>query len=182
MRKTINHWLGSIQCLLAGAISYLPVGRLRIHLLRLIGADIGRGTAIAHGLQMRVAHRVSIGRDVFVSEGVLLDGRGGLQIGASTSIGSDVQIWTAQHDWKSLDFIYASASVKIGHHVWIGPRVIVLPGVEVADGCVLAAGAVVTKSTDAYGLYAGVPARRIGERPSPMQYEQKASRAKMLFW
>jgi maltose O-acetyltransferase len=45
--------------------------------------------------------------------------------------------------------------------VWMGARVTVLPGVTVGDGCVIAAGAVVTKDCEPGGVYAGLPARRI---------------------
>jgi phosphonate metabolism protein (transferase hexapeptide repeat family) len=54
--------------------------------------------------------------------------------------------------------------VIIGHDVWIGHRVIVLPGVSVGDGAVLAAGAVVTRDVAPYTIVGGVPARLIRER------------------
>jgi acetyltransferase-like isoleucine patch superfamily enzyme len=54
--------------------------------------------------------------------------------------------------------------IIIRDDVWLGARVTVLDGVTVARGCVLAAGAVVTRSTEEYGVYAGVPARLIGHR------------------
>jgi phosphonate metabolism protein (transferase hexapeptide repeat family) len=52
----------------------------------------------------------------------------------------------------------------IGNDVWIGHGVIVLPGVTVGDGAVLAAGAVVTKDVEPYTIVGGVPARLIRER------------------
>ena len=54
--------------------------------------------------------------------------------------------------------------VSIGNDVWIGHAVIVLPGVTVGDGAVLAAGAVVTKDVAPYSIVGGVPARQIRER------------------
>ncbi len=56
------------------------------------------------------------------------------------------------------------ARVRIGNDVWIGHAVIVLPGVTVGDGAVLAAGAVVTKDVAPYTIVGGVPARQIRER------------------
>ncbi|MDP2228898.1 MAG: DapH/DapD/GlmU-related protein, partial [Moraxellaceae bacterium] len=59
---------------------------------------------------------------------------------------------------------YALGAVTIQDDVWIGARAIILPGVLIGQGAVIAAGAVVTKSVPAYGVYAGVPAKAIGER------------------
>lgn len=52
----------------------------------------------------------------------------------------------------------------IGRDCWIGAHSIIKCGVKIADGCIIAAGAIVTKDTEPYGVYAGVPAKRIKER------------------
>jgi acetyltransferase-like isoleucine patch superfamily enzyme len=63
--------------------------------------------------------------------------------------------------------------IVIGHDVWFGARVIVLPGVHVADGCVVGAGSVVTRSLEEpYGIYAGNPARLIRHRFAPPVIER----------
>lgn len=62
--------------------------------------------------------------------------------------------------------------VVIGNDVWIGANVIILPGVHVGDGAVLAAGAVVTKNVDAYAIVGGVPAKVIRYRFSKEQIAQ----------
>lgn len=54
--------------------------------------------------------------------------------------------------------------VVIGHDVWIGHRVIVLPGVTIGNGAVLAAGAVASRDVEPYTVVGGVPARHIRER------------------
>ena len=69
--------------------------------------------------------------------------------------------------------------IVIGNDVWFGARVIVLPGVHVADGCVVGAGSVVTRSLDEpYGIYAGNPARLIHHRFPPAIVE----RLRRLAW
>ena len=55
-------------------------------------------------------------------------------------------------------------NVVIEKDVWIGANATILKGVVVAEGCVIGAGTVLTKSTEPYGIYAGVPRRRIAER------------------
>ena len=60
-----------------------------------------------------------------------------------------------------------SDRVRIGHDVWIGHAVTVLPGISVGNGAVLAAGAVVTRDVESYTVVGGVPARRIRHRFPP---------------
>ena len=52
----------------------------------------------------------------------------------------------------------------IGHDCWLGAHSIIMCGVNIADGCIIAAGAVVTKDTEPYCIYGGVPAKKIKER------------------
>lgn len=56
------------------------------------------------------------------------------------------------------------ADVVIGDDVWLGARVMVMPGVTIGDGAIIAAGAVVTKDIPAFAIAAGVPAKVVGER------------------
>jgi len=57
-----------------------------------------------------------------------------------------------------------SLPITIGNDVWIGRRVIILPGVVIGDGCVIGAGAVVTKSLPPYSVAVGNPARIVKNR------------------
>src|SRR5690606_30876855 len=81
-----------------------------------------------------------------------------------TALGFGVMILTSTHKigdetWRAgpIDRL----PVRIGAGCWIGSRAVILPGVCVAPGCIVAAGAVLTKNTRPNGIYAGVPARRI---------------------
>lgn len=62
--------------------------------------------------------------------------------------------------------------VIIKKDVWIGANVTILKGVTVEEGCVVGAGTVLTKDTKPYGIYAGVPGRRIAERFTKEEIEQ----------
>nr|WP_049962414.1 CatB-related O-acetyltransferase [Oribacterium sp. FC2011] len=61
------------------------------------------------------------------------------------------------------DLVY-KGDVEIGNDVWIGERVIILPGVKIGDGAAIAAGSIVTKDVMPYTLVGGVPAKRIKDR------------------
>ncbi len=56
------------------------------------------------------------------------------------------------------------ASIVLKKHVIVGTNSVIFPGVEIAEGCSIAACSMVNKSTAAWGIYAGVPAKRIKER------------------
>jgi acetyltransferase-like isoleucine patch superfamily enzyme len=56
--------------------------------------------------------------------------------------------------------------IRLGQDVWLGCNVVVLKGIEIGDGAIVAAGAVVTKSIGPREIWAGIPARKIGQRDS----------------
>ena len=62
--------------------------------------------------------------------------------------------------------------VIIERDVWIGANVTILKGVTIAEGCVIGSGTILTKSTEPYGVYAGVPGKRIAERFTTQEIEE----------
>ena len=85
-------------------------------------------------------------------------------------MGPEVLIYTSGHEHSRTDIpmikqgSFEEKRVIIGDDCWIGRRAIIMPGVEIAKGCIIGAGAVVTKNTQPYGIYGGVPAKRMKER------------------
>lgn len=85
-------------------------------------------------------------------------------IGDNCMMGANVTIYTTNHAFERTDIpmwkqgFQESRPVVIGNDVWIGGHVIILPGVHVGDGAILAAGAVVTKDVPPYAIVAGNPA------------------------
>jgi len=73
-------------------------------------------------------------------------------------------IYNSEHDISDENFKATSAPVTIEDYVFIGPRAIILPGVTVHKGAVVAAGAVVTKDIPEFMIVGGVPAKEIGQR------------------
>jgi acetyltransferase-like isoleucine patch superfamily enzyme len=109
--------------------------------------------------------KILVGIDAYpgYAGGCYITGRGGLEIGDYTQIAPNVIIVTANHDpYDSRKHI--CAPVKIGKYCWIGGGAKIMPGVELGDWTVVAAGAVVTKSfTEGYCILGGVPAGKIKE-------------------
>jgi acetyltransferase-like isoleucine patch superfamily enzyme len=113
---------------------------------------------------------VDIGEGSIVGHRAILDGRLGITIGKNVNISTGVWIWTVQHDHQDPYFRDVGGPVKIGDNAWISCRAILLPGVTIGEGAVVAAGAVVTQDVDEYTVVGGVPAKKIGERCRDIKY------------
>jgi len=143
---------------------FFPSHHVRRLLLRLGGAKIGRGSAIHMGCHFFSVKNLEIGQDSIIGQGAFLDGREALIIGNHTDVASEVLIYNSEHDINAEDFIAINAPVEVGDYVFIGPRAIILPGVKIGRGAVVAAGAVVTHDIPDFTIVGGVPAKTIGER------------------
>lgn len=152
------------------------VGKIPSHWVRMLfykyvfQMSIGDKVVIYAKCRFRYPCKISIGDGSIIGDDSWIDGRGGLQIGDDCNLSSEVRIWTAQHNVQSPDFSYEQKPVVIDNRAWISSNTVILPGIHVGEGAVIASGAVVTKNVEAYGIYAGVPAQRIGTRNSDIQY------------
>jgi maltose O-acetyltransferase len=113
---------------------------------------------------------VQIGDHSIINRDVILDGRMGLKIGSNVSISEGALLLTLEHDPNSLTFDNRGGAVTIGNRVFVGARAIILPGITLGEGAVVAAGAVVTHDVPPFTIVGGVPARPIGERRSDLIY------------
>ena len=131
----------------------------------------GKGVNVQMGCRFLNGRKVSIGARSVINFGSLLDGRKfTIEIGENVSIGPEASILTLGHDPQCPDFSDRGGEVKIGDRVWIGYRAIILPGVSVGEGAVVAAGAVVTRDVEPFTIVAGSPAKKIGERNRDLNY------------
>lgn len=166
-------------------------GRLRAALLRLRGATVGSKTwvgrdvvvsrarglllgersVLEEGVRILLVDRaaaLAVGSYAFVGAGCRFDLSARLEVGAHTLFGPGCFVTDHNHGIVASMRIdqqpCATRPVRIGADVWLGAGVIVLPGVEVGDGAVAAAGAVLTSSVLPGRIVGGVPAREIGRR------------------
>lgn len=101
-----------------------------------------------------------IGKNVFINSGCKVQDQGGIEIGDGTLIGHNVVLATLNHALapeRRGDLI--PRPIRIGKNVWIGSNAVILPGVTIGDGAVIAAGAAVTKDVPENSVAGGVPAR-----------------------
>lgn len=165
IRKYIISWMVSFEWISMTLLRFIPSRHLRIWILRLMGARIGKKVSIFASVKIRCPKKLSIGDGCSIGPGVLLDARSGLSIGNNVTLAQDSIIWTLHHDINSPLFQAKGASVRIDDYSWICSRAIVLPGANVSYGSVVATGAVLTKSIESkYSVMGGIPAKCIGVR------------------
>lgn len=145
----------------------------RVHLWSKHAMVIGKNFYI--GRDSLIECDAVIGDDVIFANRVALIGRydhNYQQIGVPVRRAS--QIRDPDYTWKGLDM-----KVVIGDDVWIGYGSIVLSGVTIGNGSIIAAGSVVTKDVAPYSIYAGSPARKIAER---FNSEEDSSRHAAIYY
>ncbi len=152
-------------------ITFVPILRFRLAWLRLAGAEVAADAAIFCGAQVLNPRGLRVGRRAAIGWRTFLDARGGIEMGDDVNVASDCHILTADHDVRSPEFEARFAPVQLGDYVSIGTRSLVLKGVTVGRGGVVAAGAVVNRDVPPSAIVAGVPAREIARRPTEFNYE-----------
>lgn len=128
---------------------------------------------ICWGAEIRCPGKLKIGKGSIIGDKALLDARNGITIGKNVNFSSNISIYTEQYDHRDPMFRCNSSdafSVNIGDRAWIGPNAIILHGVHIGEGAVVAAGSVVTKDVPPFTIVAGVPARKIGLRNKNLCY------------
>ncbi len=112
--------------------------------------------------------RIVIGDTVFIGANCEFNINEGITIGDNCLIASGCKFVDHDHGTNRNQLMHSQYGSRIrilvGEDVWLGCNVIVLKGVQIGTGAIVAAGAVVTKSIPEYEIWGGVPAKKIGER------------------
>lgn len=156
-------------------ISMIPSNHLRKWLYQGLGAECGKYSVFHFRTEIRSPYKLKIGKGSIVGDNALLDAHNYLTIGENVNMSSNVVIYTGHHDYRDPDFhsVRRPVSVTIGDRAWLGSNVMIMPGVTVGEGAVCCSGCVVTKDVEPYTVVAGIPAKKINDRPTDLRYEFK---------
>lgn len=160
----IDNYFLDLKVSLLWCLGRIPLHTFRRLIFTLAGVTLGSGSTIHVGARFYQPKNITIGIDTIIGDHATLDGRAKLTIGDHVDIASEVMIFNSQHDINHPEFEAIEAPVEIKDYVFIGPRAIILPGVTIGRGAVVAAGAVVTKNVDPSAVVGGVPAKLITQR------------------
>ncbi|NQU85766.1 MAG: acyltransferase [Mariniphaga sp.] len=154
----------------------IPSHKIRNFIYRhIFYVNFDKTTVIYNGAEFREPFSLKIGKGTYIGNNAILDARrGGIVIGKNVNLSNSVHLWTGQHDHNDPYFRSVEGRrgpINVNDRVWIGPRATVLHSVTIGEGAVIAAGAVVTKNVEPYSIYAGIPAKKIGERNRDLKYE-----------
>lgn len=143
--------------------------KVRCMVIKKLFKEFGKDSFLSTGVRVLYPKRIKIKNNVGIARDVTLDGRGYLSIDSDTILGFETVILTSTHVSKERNIPIRKQGmyykpVNIGKDVWIGARVMILPGITIGDGSIIAANSVVTKDIPEYSIYGGVPAKFIKKR------------------
>lgn len=161
--RLFNYWL-DFELMLLRWSGHIPSHLIRNAIYSLAGVKIGKGSTVHMWANFFDPKNITIGEDTIIGDHIFMDGREKINIGNHVDIASQVLIYNSEHDLESDEFTARTDKVEIGDYVFVGPRAIIMPGVKIGKGAVIAGGAVVTRDVADFAIVGGVPAKVIGER------------------
>ncbi|WP_347159292.1 WcaF family extracellular polysaccharide biosynthesis acetyltransferase [Pontibacter chitinilyticus] len=135
-----------------------PLRGVKIGLLRLFGAIVGKGVDIKPGVNIKYPWLLTVGDHVWIGENVWIDNLTQVVLQNNTTLSQGAMLLTGSHDYKKATFDLLVGEIVLEEGSWVGAKAIVCPGVTCGAHSVLAAGSVATKDLEPYTIYQGNPA------------------------
>jgi acetyltransferase-like isoleucine patch superfamily enzyme len=139
-------------------LSPLETDRRKELFAKLLQEPLQEHTDIFTPVQIDFGCNLKIGKHVFINHSLTVMAIGGITIGDNVQIGPQVTIVTDNHD-PVHRYVLRCKQVIIKNNVWIGARVVIMPGVTVGENSIIAGGAVVTKNVPPNTVAGGCPAK-----------------------
>ena len=144
--------------------SWNPFMGVKIALLRMFGAKIGKGLVIKNNVIIKSPWNLVVGDSCWLGEGCWIDNLDRVFIGGDVCISQGAMLLTGNHDYAVASMPYRNAAIHIEDGAWIGAKTVVCPGVTVHGNAILTVGSVATRDMEANGIYQGNPAVKIRVR------------------
>jgi len=142
----------------------LPFNGLKVFILRLFGAKVGKNITIKPGVNIKYPWHLTIGDQVWIGENVWIDSLVPVLIGNNVCISQGAILLTGSHNYKKTTFDLITGSIVLEDGVWVGAGAIINGGISAGTHSVLTSGSVANKNLEAYFIYQGNPAVKIRQR------------------
>ncbi len=143
---------------------YFPFYQLKVFLLKLFGASIGKGVIIKPYVNIKYPWMLTISNHVWIGEDAWIDNVANVSIGNNVCISQGAYLLTGNHNYKKKSFDLVPGEIVLEEGVWIGARAIVCPGITCKSHSILSVGSIATSNLESYSIYSGNPALKIRER------------------
>lgn len=144
--------------------SWNPFMGIKIVLLRMFGAKVGKGLVIKNNVVIKSPWNLTVGDDCWLGEDCWIDNLDKVCIGNNVCISQGALLLTGNHDYTVPSMPYRNGAITLEDGAWIGAKAVVCPGVTVHRNAILTVGSVATKEMEENGIYQGNPAVRVRTR------------------
>lgn len=166
--NTSAGWLKRILWFYVNALlfktSLFPSSALKVFMLKLFGAKMGKGIVLRHQLNIKYPWFLTVGNFSWIGEGVWIDNLVEVKIGSNVCLSQGAMLQTGNHNFSKTTFDLITGEIVLADGVWIGAKAMVCPAVFADEHSVLTAGSIATKDLEAYFVYQGNPAVKIKKR------------------
>ena len=144
--------------------SFFPFYSLKVFLLRLFGARIGKGVLIKPNVNIKYPWFLTVGDHVWIGEKVWIDNLALVTIGSNSCLSQGAMLISGNHNYTDIHFGLEVKPIILEDGVWIGAAALVSGGAICRSHVVITAGSVCSGDTEPYSIYRGNPAVKIKDR------------------
>jgi len=141
-----------------------PSSLIKVMLLRLFGAQIGKGVTIKPSVNIKYPWLLKIGDHCWIGEKVWIDNLVQVTLGSNVCLSQGALLLTGNHNYKKSTFELITGEIKLEDGVWIGAQATVCPGILCGSHAMLKVKSVATSDLEPWGIYQGNPALKVAKR------------------
>ena len=156
--------LWGVTYVLLYRLSPRPMHAWRAGLLRLFGAKLGPKCHFYPKGRIWAPWNLVCEDRVALADDAELYNPSPFFLGSHAIVSQGAYVCGATHTYNDPDFPLVSAPMRLGAYSWVCARAIVSPGVNLGNGAILGLGSIATRDLEPFGVYAGVPAKKVKER------------------
>lgn len=145
--------------------SYLcPFLGIKVFLLRLFGAEIGKGVMIKPNVNIKYPWRLKVGDHSWIGEEVWIDNLADISIGENCCLSQGCFLLCGNHDYKKATFDLMVEPIVLENGSWVGAKSTIAPGAHLKSHSIISAASFFSGIAEEYTIYAGNPAKEVRRR------------------